>query len=126
VLAYPKTTFKASVDHVAASLDANIRRLIVRATIDNAKGQFKPEMFASVTIYTDEGDSSLGVPREAVIYEADNARVWVARGDRTLEARQIKPGITSGNMIEVLDGLRPGETIVTRGALFVDQAGIHF
>ena len=37
VLAYPKTTFKANIDHVAASLDPNMRRLMVRATIDNSK-----------------------------------------------------------------------------------------
>ena len=122
VLAYPKTTFKANVDHVAASLDPNIRRLIVRATIDNSKGQFKPEMFTSVTIYTDEGDSSLGVPRDAVIYEADNARVWVARADKTIEVRQIKTGITRGGMIQVVHGLQPGEVVVTKGSLFVDQA----
>ena len=122
VLAYPKTTFKANVDHVAASLDPNIRRLIVRATIDNSKGQFKPEMFTSVTIYTDEGDSSLGVPRDAVIYEADNARVWVARADKTIEVRQIKTGITHGNLVQVVQGLQPGEIVVTKGSLFVDQA----
>ena len=122
VLAYPKTTFKANIDHVAASLDPNIRRLIVRATIDNSKGQFKPEMFTSVTIYTDEGDSSLGVPRDAVIYEADNARVWVARADKSIEVRQIKTGITRGGMIQVVQGLQPGEIVVTKGSLFVDQA----
>ena len=77
--------FKANIDHVAASLDPNIRRLMVRATIDNASGLFKPEMFASVTIYTEEGDSSLAVPRSAVIYEADKARVWVARNDKSIE-----------------------------------------
>ena len=75
-LAYPKTVFHANIDHVAASLDPNIRRLMVRATIDNTNRLFKPEMFASVTIYTAEGDSSPAVPRSAVIYEADKARVW--------------------------------------------------
>ena len=122
VLAYPNTTFKANVDHVAASLDPNIRRLTVRATIDNANGQFKPEMFASVVIYTEEGDSSPAVPREAVIYEAEKARVWVARKDRTIEVREIKTGVTSGGMIQVLQGLEPGETVVTKGSIFVDQA----
>jgi cobalt-zinc-cadmium efflux system membrane fusion protein len=122
VLAYPKTTFKANIDHVAASLDPNIRRLLVRATIDNSNGQFKPEMFTSVTIYTDEGDSSIAVPRDAVIYEADNARVWVARADKTIEVRQIKTGITRGGQIQVLQGLQPGEIVVTKGSLFVDQA----
>lgn len=122
VLAYPNTTFKANIDHVAASLDPNIRRLMVRATIDNSHGQFKPEMFTSVTIYTDEGDSSIGVPRDAVIYEAENARVWVARPDKTIELRQIKTGITRGNVIQVVQGLQPGEIVVTKGSLFVDQA----
>jgi cobalt-zinc-cadmium efflux system membrane fusion protein len=122
VLAYPNTTFKANIDHVSALLDPNIRRLMVRATIDNSKGLFKPEMFTSVTIYTDEGDSSLGVPRDAVIYEADKARVWIARADKTIELRQIKTGITRGSMIQVLQGLQAGETVVTKGSLFVDQA----
>jgi cobalt-zinc-cadmium efflux system membrane fusion protein len=122
VLAYPNTTFKATVDHVAASLDPAIRRLMVRATIDNASGRFKPEMFASVTIYTEEGSASIAVPREAVIYEADTARVWVARSDKTLELRHIKTGMTHGGLIQVLQGLQPGESVVTKGSLFVDQA----
>jgi cobalt-zinc-cadmium efflux system membrane fusion protein len=122
MLAYPNTVFKATIDHVAASLDPSIRRLMVRATIDNAKGQFKPEMFTSVTIYTDDGETSIAVPRESVIYEADTARVWVARSDKTIEVRQIKAGMTRGGFVQVLSGLQPGESVVTKGSLFVDQA----
>jgi cobalt-zinc-cadmium efflux system membrane fusion protein len=122
MLAYPGTTFKANVDHIAASLDPNTRRLLVRATVDNKSGQFKPEMFATVTIYTEEGDSSVAVPREAVIYEADRARVWVVRNDKSVEVRHIKTGMTSGGVVQVLDGLQPGETVVTKGGLFMDQA----
>ncbi|MBX9842902.1 MAG: efflux RND transporter periplasmic adaptor subunit [Xanthobacteraceae bacterium] len=122
MLAYPNTVFKATIDHVAASLDPSIRRLLVRATIDNAKGQFKPEMFTSVTIYTDDGETSIAVPREAVIYEGDTARVWVARADKSIEVRQIKAGMTRGGFVQVLQGLQPGESVVTKGSLFVDQA----
>jgi cobalt-zinc-cadmium efflux system membrane fusion protein len=46
----------------------------------------------------------------------------VARSDKTIEVRQIKAGITRGNMIQVLQGLQPGEIVVTKGSLFVDQA----
>ena len=87
ILAYPKTIFRANIDHVSASLDPNIRRLMVRATVDNSNGLFKPEMFASVVIYTEEGDSSLAVPRSAVIYEADKARVWVEIGRASCRER---------------------------------------
>lgn len=122
VLAYPNAVFKATIDHVAASLDPSIRRLMVRAMIDNSNGQFKPEMFTSVTIYSDEGDTSVAVPREAVIYQADTARVWVARADKSFEVRQIKTGITRAGLVQVVQGLQPGELVVTKGSLFVDQA----
>jgi cobalt-zinc-cadmium efflux system membrane fusion protein len=122
MLAYPGMTFRAKIDHIAASLDPNIRRLMVRATLDNSDKRFKPEMFATVTIFTDDGSSSIAVPRDAVIYAADKARVWVARKDKSIEARQIKTGITSGDFIQVLDGLKVGETVVTKGSIFVEQA----
>jgi cobalt-zinc-cadmium efflux system membrane fusion protein len=122
MLAYPNTVFNATIDHVSASLDPSIRRLMVRATIDNTDRKFKPEMFATVTIFADEGEMSVAVPRESVIYEADTARVWVARPDKTLEVRQIKAGITRAGMVQVVQGLQAGESVVTKGSLFVDQA----
>ena len=45
-----------------------------------------------------------------------------ARPDKTVELRQIKTGITRGNVIQVVQGLKPGEIVVTKGSLFVDQA----
>lgn len=122
MLAYPNTVFNATIDHVSASLDPSIRRLMVRATIDNADRKFKPEMFATVTIFADEGEMSVAVPREAVIYEADTARVWVARPDNTLEVRQIKAGVTRAGLVQVVQGLQVGDLVVTKGSLFVDQA----
>lgn len=122
VMAYPDQTFEATIDHVAASLDTGTRRLAVRATIDNTDFRFKPEMFASVTIFTDIRKQSIAVPRDAVIFEAARARVWVARQDGSIEERQITTGLVSGSMIEVLDGLMPDDRIVTRGSIFLDRA----
>lgn len=122
VLAYPDQVFKANVAHVAAALDSNSRRLMVRATVENANGQFKPEMFASVVVFTDEGDAATAVSRDAVIFQADSAHVWVVRDEKTIELRQIKTGVASGKMLQVLQGLQPGEKVVAKGALFVDRA----
>src|SRR5665647_1360556 len=61
VLAFPNRVFTANIAYVATSLDANTRRLLVRATIDNSEGVLKPEMFASVTIMTGDADNSLAV-----------------------------------------------------------------
>jgi cobalt-zinc-cadmium efflux system membrane fusion protein len=79
-------------------------------------------MFASVTILTGEGDKSPAVPRDAVIYDGKTAHVWVARNDQSLERRDIRTGISNGSMIQVVEGLRQGENVVSKGSLFVDRA----
>jgi membrane fusion protein, heavy metal efflux system len=122
VMAYPDETFQATVDHVSASIDTSTRRLAIRATIDNAAARFKPEMFTSVTVFTDIRPESVAVPRDAVIFETSRARVWVAADDGSIEERQVTTGLVSGMMIEVLSGLKPGERVVTQGGIFVDRA----
>ena len=124
VLAYPDRAFPANISYVAAALDPTTRRLLVRATVNNAEGLFKPEMFASVKILTGEGDNAVAVPRDAIIYEGDAARVWVARekdDEKAIELRRIKVGLTNGNMVEALKGLAPGDRVVTKGSLFIDR-----
>src|SRR5262249_41925126 len=94
VLAYPDKAFPANISYVAAALDPTTRRLLVRATVNNSAGLLKPEMFASVKILTGEGDTAIAVPRDAIIYEGGNARVWVVRDDKAIELRRIKVGLT--------------------------------
>ena len=122
VLAYPDRVFPANVSYVATSLDTGTRRLIVRATIDNSRHLLRPEMFASVTILTGEGDNSLAVPRDSIIYDGKTAHVWIARDDKSVERRDIKIGLSNGQMVQVIDGLREGENVVSKGSLFVDRA----
>jgi membrane fusion protein, heavy metal efflux system len=122
VLAYPNRIFAATINYVATAFDTGSRRLMVRATIDNSQGILRPEMFASVTILTGEDNNSLAVPREAVIYDGDVTRIWVARSDRAVEPRQIKLGISKGRMVQVLEGLSGDEKIVSKGSLFLDRA----
>ena len=121
VLAYPDRAFPATIGYVAASLDPTSRRLLVRATVDNSAGLLKPEMFASVKILTGESDATVAVPRDAIIYEGDTARVWAVRDDKGIELRRIKVGLTNGNMVEVLDGLAPSDRVITKGSLFIDR-----
>jgi cobalt-zinc-cadmium efflux system membrane fusion protein len=122
VLAFPGRTFPARLNYVATAIDPATRRLLVRATIDNREGQLKPEMFANVTVFSPSDHPAVGVPKTALIYEADQVRVWVAHEDKSIELRQIKPGLTNGDLVEVLGNLKPGEMIVTKGSLFIDRA----
>ena len=125
VLAAPGRTYHARINYVASAFDPATRRLLVRATVDNKDGVLKPEMFANVTLYS-SGDLSkvdmLGIPRNAVIYEGDVSRVWVARDDQSIELRQVKLGLTNGKRVQVLAGARLGEKVITKGSLFIDRA----
>ena len=120
--ALPGHPLTARINYVSAAIDPATRRLLVRATIDNKDGRLKPEMFANVTIYSASDHPAIGVPKQALIYEGDQVRVWVAHEDKTIELRQIKPGLTNGDLVEVEGNLKPGEQIVTKGSLFIDRA----
>ena len=112
----------ARIDYVSAAIDPATRRLLVRATIDNKDGLLKPEMFANVTIYSSGDHPAIGVPKQALIYEGDQVRVWIAHDDKSIELRQIKTGLTNGELVEAQGHLKPGEQIVTKGSLFIDRA----
>jgi cobalt-zinc-cadmium efflux system membrane fusion protein len=79
-------------------------------------------MFANFTIVTGAAVNAPAVPRSAIVYEGDTARVWVAPSDNLLALREIRTGRTSGDLVEVVEGLSPGEKVVTSGALFIDRA----
>jgi cobalt-zinc-cadmium efflux system membrane fusion protein len=122
VLAYPTRVFKARVTYVSAVVDPVTHRLPVRAEIDNHDGALKPEMFANFRILTGDATESPAVPASAVIFEGDEAHAWVAGPDGLLELRTIRTGRGNDGLVEVLDGLKAGEQVVTKGGLFIDQA----
>jgi cobalt-zinc-cadmium efflux system membrane fusion protein len=122
VMALPGKPLSARINYVATAIDPTTRRLLVRATIDNKDGRLKPEMFANVTLYSPNDHPAVGVPKQALIYEGDQVRVWVAHDDKSIELRNIKPGLINGDLVEVSQNLKPGEQIVTKGSLFIDRA----
>jgi cobalt-zinc-cadmium efflux system membrane fusion protein len=122
VIALPDRVFTARLSWIAPAIDSSTHRLAVRAELKNPGGVLKPLMFATVGIHTAADRTSLAVPESAVIYEGDQAHVWVAHRDRSLSIRTIRVGRLQGGDIEVLAGLRSGEKVVTSGALFIDRA----
>jgi cobalt-zinc-cadmium efflux system membrane fusion protein len=122
VAAFPGRTFKATLDYVAPMIDPATRRLPVRAVIANPDGALKPAMFADFDIKTGADQTAVAVPTAAVIYEGDQARVWVAQRGQSLGLREIKTGRTSNGEVEVLSGLTPGDQVVVSGAIFIDRA----
>jgi len=121
--AYPGRVFTAKLVYIAPTLDPDTHRLPVRAAIANPGGVLKPQMFARFRIDSGVAAHSLAAPEAAVIRDGDAARVWVAGDDGVLHLRPVQTGAEQDGLVQIVQGLNPGDRVVTRGALFVDQAG---
>jgi membrane fusion protein, heavy metal efflux system len=120
--AFPRRVFHARVRYIAPSVDPTTHRIVVRSEIGNPDGLLKPGMFGSSRIFTGASATEIAVPEEAVVFEGDDARVWIVGPNKTLALRPIRAGKTLDGMVEVLAGLRSGDRVVTRGSVFIDRA----
>lgn len=125
VVAWPSRIFTARLDFVAPAIDPVTHRLPVRAVVSNADGALKPEMLATLRIEAGETQTGPAVPASAVIHEGERAHVWVVASDGSIGLREIRAGRSNDDFVEVIDGLKAGERIVTRGSLFIDHAARH-
>jgi cobalt-zinc-cadmium efflux system membrane fusion protein len=122
VLAVPEREFDASLSYVGATVDADSRRVAVHAVLDNSEHLLKPGMFANFTIATSADSIAPAVPQSAVIFEGAQSRVWVMQDEHDAAVREVSLGRAHAGKYEVLQGLKAGDRVITRGALFIDRA----
>jgi cobalt-zinc-cadmium efflux system membrane fusion protein len=94
---------------------------MVRSEIPNPDRVLKSEMFASFKITTHGGEPCPAVPAASVIRDGEQASVWVQHAPMTFQRRKVKIGLERDGFVQVLDGIVPGEQVVGRGAVFVDN-----
>lgn len=114
----PNQTYRATVDYIYPYLMGNTRTGRIRLTIDNKDGTLKPNMYAEVRLKTDLGER-LSVPEEAVLFAGNSRVVFVDLGEGKLKPKKIKTGVRTRDYIEVLEGLNPGEKVVTSGNFLI-------
>lgn len=116
VKAYPGRIFRGTLTYIGDVLDPSTRTMRLRVTVPNLDRKLKPEMFAMVHVYTDVKTGVVSVPLASVQRDDNRTLVFVRLDPGRFEARRITLGEEHGEMVEVLDGLREGEQVVTRGA----------
>ena len=121
ITALPGRVFDARITAIEASTDAATRRMVVRSEIPNPDGALKAEMFAGFTIVTGEIEPSPAVPSSALIREGDQVSVWVEVEPLVFKRRVVEVGVEQAGLVQIRSGLKPDETIVVRGAIFVDN-----
>ena len=112
----------ATVNYIGSTVDPVTHRLPVAALYKNEGGTLKPNMLASFDILDRDSTQAPAVPKDAIIYEGEQARVWVVQPDGNFTLRNVTVGRSHDGYAEIVRGLNAGERIVTAGALFIDQA----
>lgn len=107
--------FEASIYAIEPSIDPTTRTLRVRARTPNTDGALVPGAFADVEVVLDERQT-LTVPAYAVIPELRGHRVFVYAGGKA-ESRVVEIGTRTEELVEVVRGLQPGDTLITSAIL---------
>lgn len=114
VEAYPGRTFPGTITRVSPAVDAESRTFTVEASVPNPGGVLKPGFFAKAAIVTGMGRNVPFVPEEAVVTFAGIVKVYVI-ADGKAEERRVTTGQRRDGWVEVLDGVKVGETVATSG-----------
>ncbi|EIM27400.1 efflux RND transporter periplasmic adaptor subunit [Microvirga lotononidis] len=112
--AYKDRTFKGSVSTIDPRVDQTTRTARLTAEFDNADEALKPGMFLSVALEVSTKDDAVVVPEEAIVSEGLRHIIYPVK-DNKVERRVITIGQRQGGKVEVVDGLKAGETIVVLG-----------
>ncbi|MBS1718162.1 MAG: efflux RND transporter periplasmic adaptor subunit [Armatimonadetes bacterium] len=103
-----------SVANANASADALSRRFTVLIRIPNADHGLRPGMFGKASVSLNRVAAEAVAPKEAVLTDADGkTTIAVVGADNKVQLRTVKLGATDGKSFQILDGVKPGETVVT-------------
>jgi len=117
--AYPGETFRGTVAYIYPTLNTEARTVRVRLELPNPGLKLKPGMFGNVTLRTDAA-RRLIVPKEAVLDTGLRQLVFMDRGQGRYDPASVKLGRRSQDYVEVMEGLKEGDRIVTSANFLLD------
>lgn len=120
VNAWPDHAFDGKVTFIYPALGKESRSARLRIEVDNPDGRLRADMAATVEIDAPLDGSRLAVPDSAVIDSGRRQVVLVERGEGRYEPRPVKLGARVPGWVQILDGLMPGERVVTQATFLID------
>jgi Cu(I)/Ag(I) efflux system membrane fusion protein len=118
--AFPGERWSGRITYIYPTLDPDTRTARVRLALPNPERRLKPGMYATFLFTSPRRGDALSVPRSAVLSTGERSLVFVRRTDGRLEPRTVRVGVVAGDRVEVLAGLRAGETVVASATFLID------
>jgi Cu(I)/Ag(I) efflux system membrane fusion protein len=116
----PNTKLHGHVAFIYPTLDPQTRTVKVRFELDNPGEILKPGMYANVELKIPLG-TKLVVPRDAILESGERQLLFIHHGGGQLEWRSVKLGAKAGDWLEVIEGLKAGEHVVTGANFLIDS-----
>lgn len=120
LVSLPGQVFQGEVSYIYPYLNKNSRTATLRIELNNKDGKLKPGMYADVFFVVPAGEGLL-VPENAVLDSGLRQVVFVAKAGGVFEPRVIKTGRRLNHEVEILEGLKVGEAVVTHGTFLIDS-----
>jgi len=120
LLAYPGRTMRGKVLFVADVIEADSRRNKIRIAFANADHALKPNMFATVTLIGPDR-TQVRLPSSSLLMNNDRTTVFVATAPWTFERRTVEPLLEEGSSVAILSGVQPGEQVVVKGGILLND-----
>ncbi len=112
--AWPDLEFHGEVISIDTRVDPVSRTITVRALLPNEPSRLRAGMFLTVSLLKEDVVSLL-IPEQALIPERSKQFVFVINDQDLVERREVITGRRRPGQVEVLEGLSPGELVVTEG-----------
>lgn len=116
VSAFPGRIFPGVVQVVGTRLDPKNRTMPVQVIVENASGELRADMFASVSLGVGASSRALAVPSSAIVADGDRKLLYIAEDGGKYEERVVETGRVQGDLIEIVSGLDIGDRVVVKGA----------
>lgn len=121
-LSYPDKVFNGIINKIGATLEPTSRVVKVRIDLNNPEELLKPEMFANVVLRSRSDEKMLFVPTTSVYIENSRNYVIQKSGKDEYCKIPVKTGKVSGRLTQITEGLKGGESIVSKGSIFIATA----
>jgi len=118
--AYPSERFTGKVGFIYPAVDASTRTLRVRIELDNKGMRLRPGMYGDVVI-RQGGARGVVIPAEALVDTGEYQYVFVTKDGGRFEPRRVRAGPRAADKVQILEGLAPGEVVVTTANFMIDS-----
>src|SRR5208282_796705 len=116
--AFPGQTFHGRLDLIGDSLDATTRTVRARGSVENSSKLLKSELYVTVEV-PDAVPMSLQVPSKAVFLRENQYYLFLETGAGQFQRHAVKVGSERDGKVAILEGLKPGQRLVTEGCLLL-------